>query len=320
MIVDHHTVERFAENLRSKGKQPATVESYCRDAQRFLEYLGKYKLAAEKVEPETLLAYQDFLRADCEERDNSVRRTVIGIRQFYRFLGESNAAFTTPFDAVPIPVRDETQPKGLEPQDVARLLEVAKGGRPDCKAARDAAMVSLLAQEGIKANELINLKWTDLLQEKDNATLRISGSRTRAIALSKESLEQLLAYKRHYLNIKHPAIVQAPEKRIFIAFKGRDAASPLAVMTRHGLKFILYELGDKAGLSRLNTEQLRHYAVGNLISRGRSPEEIMLHMGLRRIGNIAKHLTKNRAGASAAGMPIPARPGGRAGAQATKGQ
>lgn len=307
MIVDHHTVERFAENLRSKGKQPATVESYCRDAQRFLEYLGKFKLAAEKVESETLLAYQEFLRADCEERENSVRRTVIGIRQFYRYLGESNAAFTTPFDSVPIPVRDETQPKGLETQDVARLLEVARGGRPDCKAARDAAMVSLLAHEGIKANELISLKWSDLLQEKDHATLRIGGSRTRAIALSKETLDHLIAYRRHYQLIKHPAIVQSPEKRIFIAFKGRDAASPLAVMTRHGLKFILYELGDKSGLNRLNTEQLRHYAVGSLINRGRSPEEIMLHMGLRRIGNIAKHLGKHRAGATAAGVPHVAR-------------
>ena len=90
MIVDHHAVERFADNLRQRGKQPATVESYCRDAQRFLEYIGKFKLAGEKVEPETLLAYQEFLKTDCEERDNSVRRTVIGIRQFYRFLSESH--------------------------------------------------------------------------------------------------------------------------------------------------------------------------------------------------------------------------------------
>jgi hypothetical protein len=75
-------------------------------------------------------------------------------------------------------------------------------------------------------------------------------------------------------------------------------------MTRHGLKFILYELGDKAGLSKLNTEQLRHFAVTYLIGLGRTPEEIMAHLGLRRIGNIAKHLARkggreNRIGAKA---------------------
>src|SRR4051812_22818012 len=158
--VDHLSVNRFAESLRSRGKQPATVESYCRDAQRFLEYLGKYKMQASQVEPETLLAFQDFLRSDCEERDNSVRRTVIGIRQFYRFLSETQAIKGTPFDMVPIPVRDDRLPKGLSPDDVESLLRIALSGRPESKAARDATMVSLLAHEGIKANELISLKWS----------------------------------------------------------------------------------------------------------------------------------------------------------------
>lgn len=298
MISDHQvdrlTVDRFAESLRSRGKQPATVESYCRDAHRFLEYLGKYKMAAAQVEPETLLAFQEFLRSDCEERDNSVRRTVIGIRQFYRFLNETHAIKGTPFDMVPIPVRDDRLPQGLNPDDVESLLRMALSGRPECKASRDAAMVSLLAHEGIKANELISLKWSDYLQERERGSLRIVGPRARVVPLCNESNELMQTYRRLFATIKHPTIVNSTEKRIFIAFKGREAASPLPVMTRHGLKFILYELGDKSGLSKLNTEQLRHYAVSYLISLGRSPEEIMLHLGLRRMGNIAKHVVKDK--------------------------
>ena len=61
-------------------------------------------------------------------------------------------------------------------------------------------------------------------------------------------------------------------------------------MTRHGLKFILYEWGEKAGTKHLNTELLRHFAVTHLLREGRSPEEIMQHLGLRRMGNIAKHI------------------------------
>src|SRR4051812_12518548 len=103
MIVDSQTVTRFAESLRSRGKQPATVESYCRDAQRFLDYLERNRMPATQVEPGTLIAYQDYLRQDCEERDNSVRRTVIGIRQFFRFLTEARTLPSTPFDQVAIP-------------------------------------------------------------------------------------------------------------------------------------------------------------------------------------------------------------------------
>src|SRR6185503_7892493 len=119
MTVDQNTVGRFADSLRARGKQPATVESYCRDAQRFLEYMARYKLTPSQLEPETLIAFQEFLREGCEERENSVRRTVIGIRQFFRYLSESHAIKATPFDAVPIPVRDDVLHKGLGDDDIS---------------------------------------------------------------------------------------------------------------------------------------------------------------------------------------------------------
>ena len=294
MTLDYQMVERFADSLRSRGKQPATIESYCRDAQRFLDYLGRYDLPPSAVEPSTLMGYQDFLRSDLEERDNSVRRTVIGIRQFFRFLSESRAISSTPFDSVPIPMRDEALGKGLSTEQITTLIQIAQSGRPACKAARDGAIVSLLAYEGVKANELINLRWVDLITEGDTARLHIGGSRARSIRLSDATLSLLLAYRSQYLNIRHHAIVQATDKRIFVSFKGRDASSPLPVMTRHGLKFILYELGDKLPLAKLNTEQLRHYAVSYLIGLGRAPDEIMAHLGLRRLGNIAKHLAQGK--------------------------
>lgn len=292
MNLDHPSVTRFAESLKSRGKQPATIESYCRDAQRFLDYLGKYKLAPSQVAPDTLMAYQEFLRDQCEERDNSVRRTVIGIRQFFRFLTEAREISMTPFDMVPIPERDDRLPRGLEDDDIETLITVAAAGRPDIKATRDAAMVSLLAHEGVKANELISLTWADFIQERGAATIRIGGGRARAIALSKSTHDWMSTYRQHYNAVRHPVIVNSVQKHIFIAFKGRDAASPLPVMTRHGLKFILYELGERAGYSKLNTEQLRHFAVSYLLGLGKSPEEIMLHLGLRRIGNIAKHVAR----------------------------
>lgn len=309
MNVDHNTLDRFAESLRLRGKQPATVESYCRDAQRFLDYLGRNSVDAERVEAETLLAYQEFLRGGEGEKENSVRRTVIGIRQFYRFLSDARTIKSTPFDLVPIPSRDERLPKSLSDEDVETLITVAMSGRPEFKAMRDAAIVSLLAHEGIKANELIGLRWRDYVSApsdgaqgksgdgtaEGNASLRVGGTRARAIFLSRETQSWLDTYRARYDAILHPVVRDATDKRMFIAFKGRDAASPLPEMTRHGLKFILYELGEKAGLKHLNTELLRHFAVNYLIGIGRSPEAIMNHLGLRRMGNISKHLARSKA-------------------------
>ena len=60
-------------------------------------------------------------------------------------------------------------------------------------------------------------------------------------------------------------------------------------MTRHGLKFVMYELGDKIGVSALNSELLRHHAIRHQLALGKTPEELMGHLGLRRLGNIARH-------------------------------
>ena len=56
---------------------------------------------------------------------------------------------------------------------------------------------------------------------------------------------------------------------------------------------MLYELGSQAQIKKLNSELLRHYAIHYHILLGRTPEEIMKHFGLKRLGNIAKHFTKH---------------------------
>lgn len=284
----------FAVSLRSRGKLPSTVESYVRDAQRFVSYTMKYKLQLKDAEPETMLAFQEFLRHELGEKENSVRRTVIGVRQFYRYLTSEQQLGGTPFDIVPIPHRDERLPKALKPEQIDLLVRAAAQAAPAIKGARDVAMVLLLVYEGLKANELIELRWVDLLDDGSTMSLSVSGSRARAITLSAPCRESLLRYKDLHAQITHKAITQAPDKRVLVAFKGRVGLSPLPTMTRHGLKFVLYELGEKTQIPHLNTELLRHYAVTHLIGLGRSPEEIMHHLGLRRLGNIAKHLHSSK--------------------------
>jgi len=293
MTFDHGHVQQFAKSLAERGKQPATVESYCRDASRFMDYLADLGILINQVEPNTLITYQAHLRDSSNERDNSIRRTVIGVRQFFRFLTECGQISSTPFDMVAIPVRDETLPESLSHSDIEELIEYTYKVNHPLKSKRDTAIISLLAFEGLKANELINLTWNDFIDAAGRGTLQITGTRHRALKLSDESYMALQALKGMMDTIPHPAKPNEL-KHIFIAFKGRDAATPIPVMTRHGLKFILYEMGEQVGLSRLNTEQLRHFAVTYLIALGRSSEEIMNHLGLKRLGNISKHLMRSK--------------------------
>jgi integrase/recombinase XerD len=280
----------FPENLKSRGKQPSTVESYSRDASRFLEFMQEKKLRLANLEPDILVEYENYLRNECDGRTNSVRRSMIGVRQFFRFLVDKKVLRESPFDAVPLPARDEDLPDQLDDEDVAMLIEAAAASSPPIKAARDRAIVTLLAYEGLKASELIHLVWTDIMLDDNLAawgSLSIPGDKGRTIILGPESATALDAYRTLFRewSAKRPGVIS----RMFISFKGRESAVSVPTMTRHGLKFVMYELGEKIGVSGLNSELLRHHAIRHQLALGKSPEDLMGHLGLRRLGNIARH-------------------------------
>ncbi len=292
MDIDNSSLESFTKELKSKGKLPSTIESYRRDASRFLIFLAKHKLAPTKVNPETLVEYQNYLKNNCMEKENSVRRTIIGIRQFYRYLCQEGQLISSPFDEVPIPVRNESLPDELSANEVDKLIQLAHTDRRKFLGARNALIICLLAYEGLKATELIDLTWCGYLGGV-NPSLHVPGSRSRTIFPSEETISHLKAYQKLYRNYAdHSNIVRDEKKRILLSFKGRDSTIPIAKMSRHGLKFILYDLSEKIASRPINTELLRHHAVSYLLSCGRSPEEIMNHLGLRRLGNISKHIAQ----------------------------
>ncbi|SME88009.1 tyrosine-type recombinase/integrase [Pseudobacteriovorax antillogorgiicola] len=284
------SVKRFLLALKASGKSPSTIESYCRDAADFLLYLNDCAIRTDEVEPETLLAYQAQLGSS--ERDNSVRRKIIGIRQFFRFLADEDRTYTSPLDHVPIPERDESLPEGLADEDIDEILLILKAQPKGIKTQRDLAILHLLAFEGLKATEVINLKWTHLFLGAERATMQLHGNRSRTIELSPTTFAALTAYRDAFTERAQGFSFE--KESLFISFKGRDFATILPKMSRHGLKFLVYELGHLAGIKHLNTELLRHYAVQFQLGLGKSPGDIMAHFGLRRLGNIGKHAQKWR--------------------------
>ncbi len=293
IVQNQDLLQQFQAALRAKNRQPSTVESYSRDAQDFLRFLEHSGLAIRAVEPETLLWFRDHLHS-IQEAENSVRRKVIGVRQFYRFLVDERVINDSPFDSVPLPERDESLRKAVQESALERMLELLPS--TSLKQARDRAILHLLGFEGIKAHELILLNWTDHLQSKGLTTLSIPGNKGRTIALSHESAASLEVYAQRFESWRgrQDTDSQARFQRIFVAFKGKDSPLVLPAMTRHGLKFMLHELGERFELKQLHTESLRHHAIQFQLASGKSAEEVMAHLGLRRLGNVGKHLAQSR--------------------------
>lgn len=270
----HQQLEAFQTHLQNHGKSKATVSAYSRDVKQFTEYLAQHRIPLEKVEANTLQHYQ---KDHSQIRTNSMRRAIISIRLFFRYLATTHKIQHTPFEEVSIPNRNEALPTQVRVQEVQKILL-----QPDTKTLkglRDKALLTILAHEGLKVTEMIELKWEDFLYE--NASLRIQHQRPRVIKCHRETSENL----QQYFNSS-----QIQSDWIFRSIKGDLQGKNK--MSRHGIKFILYEIGQHSGVPHLNGEMLRHYATTSLLERGFSAEDIKHHLGLQQIGNIAKHIRK----------------------------
>ena len=282
--------EKFAGYLKSLGKQPATISSYKRDIKKLEIFLRESRIDKDTLDQDGIRAFIEWL--ETHDKHNSVRRNIIGVRQYYRFLADSDGSWESPFDSIIIPVRDESLPDGLEEEDLECIEAAALSQKGKFKRSRDLSIVRLLALEGVKASELLAIEAKHLLLQNTSGSLKIEGLKARMISLQVQTVQALISYMKHYKDVA----AKNQFKYLFLSFKGRDLSLLSEPMTRHGLKFLLYELGAESGIKHLNSELLRHFAINFQIGLGKTSAEIMAHFGLKRLGNIGKHLRKQTEG------------------------
>ncbi len=285
----------YEDDLVQNGKQEATIRSYISDLKLLFEYLNRESKNAftticdlvRLMNLDILKGYQVYLAETEGDKSNSIRRKIISIRLYFRFLARLGIYSESPFDQYPIPAREDFLPSNLDLEDLELLLEEAKSNPHAIKSTRDPSLIALIGLEGLKASELIELKWRDFLFSKDWSSLKITGANARVINLSSVTTRLLLQYRQVLETSPKFKDVALANNQVFIAFKGRDGQTTIGKISRHGIKFVIYEIGDKAGFKKLNSEHLRQYAICWLTKIGRSPEEIMEHFGLKRIQRIA---------------------------------
>ena len=275
----HHHLKDFVSFMKLNGKSAATIESYNRDTKKFLDFLQNKSIPLGDVETLHLTSYtQSFL----EESQNSIRRSIFGIRQFFRFLKQNNKITFNPLDDFILPERDDDKFQLPKETDIVQIREVIIEQDNPLKAARDLTLLELLSREGLKATEIISLEWKHVLFGEDKtASLKITGKKTRNIKLHGSTASVFTQYKK--------ILASHMSNYCFVAFKGKTVHTVLPQMTRHGLKHFVNETSEQANILDISTETLRQFAIHQMILEGWEVIQIMNHLGLKRPGNILKH-------------------------------
>ncbi|QQG47572.1 MAG: tyrosine-type recombinase/integrase [Candidatus Woesebacteria bacterium] len=147
---------KFIENLKTKGRSPATILAYRADLEQLILYLEKNnKLNASDVASSDLNSFRDYLLAQ-KYTPKSASRKLNAVKTFFRWLKDENIIANDPSKEVVHPKIEASQPKFLNQLEYRALRDIT---RVD---ARIAAIIELILQTGMRISEVANLKLANI--------------------------------------------------------------------------------------------------------------------------------------------------------------
>ncbi|MBX2997646.1 MAG: tyrosine-type recombinase/integrase [Caldilineaceae bacterium] len=178
--------------------------------------------------------------AEMDERgwkDWTVHAAARAIKTFLNFCVAEGWIDVSPMLRVKMSKIDEDILPALEPDQVRKLLQLAK-----CE--RDRAIILCLLDTGCRASEFISWTGADVDTSLGVVKVRGKGRKERHVYLGSMALKSLL---RYFIERGRPA----PQEAVWISLKGGEP------LTYNGLRLMLSKLGKRAGVENSNPHSFR---------------------------------------------------------------
>ena len=168
--------------------------------------------------------------------------------------------------------RGETLPKGLNRDEVLRLLATTEGDR--AADVRDRAILMVLIAYGLRSGEVAGLRLEDLNWERERLRVRRpKPGRTHHYPLSRAVGQAILRYLRE-LRPRHS------DRTLFFTLN-----SPIRPLSGKAISHVVRSRLDRLGIvgKRRGAHALRHAAAQHLLDHGLSMKEVGDYLGHRSV-------------------------------------
>ena len=274
MLAGH--IKRFADWLAvEKGYSPNTVDSYGRDLDEFLLFMGR-EVRVEAIDSHRIRAY--VYKLNGRNKSSSVARKLSALRTFFRFLAVDKIIARDPVAGISMPKQGRYMPVFLTVDEVFSLLEAP--AEKDAFAARDRAILELLYSTGMRVTELVTRDMGDLDFETEMVKVKGKGARERVVPMGRPAMEALRRYfhQRDQLIISRLRQGEAAERQA-VFLNGRGSR-----LTARSVERLVKMYGQRTGITaRVTPHALRHSFATHLLEMGadlRSVQELLGHVSL----------------------------------------
>ena len=256
--------------LGERGLAKNSIESYKRDLYQFLEFVQE-AMGIKDVENIRRADIREYVSALIQYgfSKKSVERKLSALRGFFKYLKRIQVISSNPVLGIQNPKEERYLPMVIPEK---RINEMLDNWIPESiMEARDKSIIELMYSSGLRASEVISLKWENLDLKTMELRVKGKGGKERIVPLGKRAREAL----KVYVNFLGDKLNKS--NFVFLNRFGKK-------LSRKGLWLIIKKRFETmAFMYGVHPHTLRHSFATHLLNHGadlRSIQELLGHASL----------------------------------------
>jgi site-specific recombinase XerD len=184
-------LELAGEDLRRRNAAVRTRRAYAADLEQFARWATAGRMSPADVGPKVVRRYIAHLSTRGAAPATAARK-LAALRALFASQREHGAITENPAELVSAPRRPSPLPTVLSANELARLLDAIPAGDP--LALRDRAMFELAYSCGLRAEELVSLRRTDVDHDGEQLRVEGKGAKTRFVPVGEHAMSAVSSY------------------------------------------------------------------------------------------------------------------------------
>ena len=258
---------------KDRGYSDQTIESYSRDLNVYNSFMKDNTIQYHKIKKDNIFKFQSSLEGQISPR--SFARILSALKTFYKFLHMERAIDDITLNEIksyPSPKYKKSMPTFLSKEQVEKIVERINLNKKldNRNKKRDQAIIMLFFSSGVRLNELISIKLSDIDFSNNKIKVFGKGKKQRIVNFDNHTKDLMIQYLK--VIEKYPLVKKLYNDNLFVNKKNK------ALKERKVQTIVMNNL-RQINLASYGPHTLRHSFATHLLNSGVSINAIQSLLG-----------------------------------------